>query len=243
MSENYERREIRSVSSSVLPLAGGEIILAAGLVSAILSTLSQGAREAYRIHSATMQSTPPNVIRPLSTLRRGHRAVRVGRGISSASEAVKVSTILTLANSGYLVENTPAIHQKLEVLRLAATAAEARIAQRNLIEELEGSHHRVFVKGLTLACAKASIKAGFSSVQTTETSSGVVRVVATDFLGRALVTEVSTRDTQESRIVTEVVGTSDGSCKKVMDIFDRALDEQGVKSSPASTASQKFCSL
>lgn len=32
-------------------------------------------------------------------------------------------------------------------------------------------------------------------------------------------------------MTTEIVGISDGSCKHIMDIFDRALRNQGVKSS------------
>lgn len=231
MSENYERREVRSVSSSVLPIAAGGIILAAGLVTTILRSLSTGAREAYRINSSNMPVCKSNVIKPLTALRRRRTIVQYQKCVLSPTEAVKVSALLTISNSEYLAENTVPIRQKLQALQVANTQAEALNAQKSLTKELEAGHQRIFVKGLTLACAKASVKAGFTSVETQATDE-LVRVVASDSYGRALVTEINANAVQNPRIVTEVVGINDGSCKQIMDAFDRALEGQGVKSSP-----------
>jgi len=232
MSENYERREVRNVSSGVLPIAAGGIILAVGLVSTILRSLSSGAREAYRINSSNMPVCKSDIIRPLTALQGRRFVVQNRKCVLSPAEAVKVSTLLTISNSEYMVENTVPIRQKLQALQVASTQAKAQNAQKSLMNELEAGHQRIFVKGLTLACAKASVKAGFASVETQATSNGLVRVVASDSYGRALVTEINANTVRDSRIVTEVVGINDGSCKQIMDTFDMGLEEQGVKSSP-----------
>jgi hypothetical protein len=232
MSCNYKRQEVRSVSSSVLPIAAGGIILAAGLVTTILRSLSSGAREAYRINSSNMPVTKPDVIKPLAALQGRWNIVQNRRCVLSPVEAVKVSALLNISHSGYLVENTVPVRQKLQALQVASTQEEAQIAQKSLMKELEVGHQRIFVKGLTLACKKASVKAGFASIEAQAASNGLVRVVASDSYGRALVTEIDGGTGRNPRIVTEVVGIHDGSCKQIMETFDKALEEQGVKSSP-----------
>ena len=58
---------------------------------------------------------------------------------------------------------------------------------------------------------------------------GMRRVVATDQTGRALVTEIHPGDeTRTPSVETELVGVTDGSCQDVLDLFDRALEEEGV---------------
>jgi hypothetical protein len=231
MSEKYERREVRSVSSSVLPIAAGGVILAAGLVATILRSLSSGAKEAYRINASNMPVCKSNIVKPLTALRRRPTIVQNQKCFLSSSEAVKVSVLLTISNSEYLVENTVPIRQKLQALQMATTQAEAENAQKSLMKELEADHQRIFVKSLALACAKASVKAGFESVETQVPSNGLVRIIASDSYGRALVTEINATASQNPRIVTEVIGINDGSCKQIMDTFDRSLEELGVKSS------------
>jgi len=232
MSCNYKRQEVRSVSSSVLPIAAGGIILAAGLVSTILRSLSSGAREAYRINSSNMPITKPEIIKPLATQQSRWNMIQNRRGVLSPIEAVKVSTLLNISHSGYLVENTVPIQQKLQALQVANSKEEAEIAQKSLIKELKAGHQRIFVKGLILACEKASVKAGFGSIETQTASNGLVRVIASDTYGRALVTEIEGNAGWSPRFVTEVVGIHDGSCKQIMDTFNEVLEEQGVKSSP-----------
>jgi hypothetical protein len=230
MSEYYQRQEVRSVSSSVLPIAAGSVIVAAGLVKALLNSLSAAAREAHRINSINQPATVPHIIRPSTILQRSNPAMEVSRHGLKQTEAIKVSTLLTLTNSSYLTENSSDVHQKLEVLRLASTPLEAKNAAKNLLKEIESSHRRIFLKGLTIACERASLKAGFASVETHPLSTGMIRLVATDVNGRALVTEITAPASEAPKIVTEVVGVSDGTCRQIVDIYDKALEEQGIRS-------------
>ncbi len=231
MSENYQRQEVKSVSCSALPVAAGGIIVAAGLVAIVLNALSSVAKEAYRAGTAKTPPTDlPKTIKSLGAIKCDTRPIQGGSCILNQVEGIKVSTLLQLSNSQYIVDNSTPIYQKMEALRSASTPVEARNAQASLINEVESSHQKLFVKGLTLACEKASLKAGFLSVNTTA-SNGLVRVVATDSLGRALVSEINAKS-QEPRLVSETVGINDGSCKKIIDVFDKALEEQGVKSAP-----------
>ena len=228
MSEYYQRQEVRSVSSSVLPIAAGSVIVAAGLVKVLLNSLSAAAREAHRINSINQPATVPHIIRP--GLQRSNPVMEVSRHGLKQTEAIKVSTLLTLTNSSYLTENSSDVHQKLEVLRLASTPLEAKNAAKNLLKEIESSHRRIFLKGLTIACERASVKAGFASVETHPLSTGMIRLVATDVHGRALVTEITAPASEAPKIVTEVVGVSDGTCRQIVDIYDKALEEQGIRS-------------
>jgi hypothetical protein len=148
-----------------------------------------------------------------------------------ATEAIQVSTLLTLATTPYWVENT-VIRQTLASLQAATSLNAARQAQRNLFQTFEVSHHKVFVQAVKTACANAALKAGFPTLQTMPSIPGTLRLVATDISGRALVTEIHADPGREPSIEAEVVGISDGSCHRILDVFDRALQEQGVRSAP-----------
>lgn len=231
MSENYQRRDVRSVSCSVLPVAMFGIILAARVLTPILSSLSKAAREVYRKNAAAASPNQAKIIKPLTTLRLENSPVQAGSHLLSQAEALKVSTLLAVSRSQCLIENGTEVYQKMEALRVAETPIAAQRAHKDLIGELESGHQRIFLKGLTLACTKAAIKAGFPSIQETS-ANGLMRIVATDRLGRALVTEIDGVGDREPRITTEVVGISDGSCTQIIDLFHKELEEQGIKSAP-----------
>ena len=135
MSENYQRQEIKSVSSSVLPIALGGVALAAGLTAKILSSLSSAAKDAYRNNSPIIPAARPETIKSLSALRCG-KPVKLQKHLLKPVEAIKVSTLLSLSRSGYVVENSSSVRQTLAGLQLASTPAEARNASNNLIKEL-----------------------------------------------------------------------------------------------------------
>jgi hypothetical protein len=230
MSETYQRKEVKSVSSAVLPVAVGGIVLAAKLSYKVLSSLSSAAREVYTRKTVDTPAGRHRAIKSLPAIRTEQTVIRKGERLKDNVDAIKVSVLLSVKQAGYIVENSCTLHEKLEALRKSSTESEAKSASEDLIKALETSHKRVFVKGLTVACKNASIEAGFPTVQTSE-SSGLVRVVATDAAGRALVTEISSKGADGPEITTEVVGISDGSCRNIMDAFDRALRRQGVESS------------
>jgi hypothetical protein len=110
----------------------------------------------------------------------------------------------------------------------ARAAADVERAARVLHRAAEGSHNRVLLGALGAACRKASVRAGFPSVRVERGSSGWLRVVAEDGVGRALVSEVRLV-AGEPRLAAEVVGVADASCHAIMNRYLAALGEVGVR--------------
>jgi hypothetical protein len=231
MSENYQRREVRSISCSVLPVAASGIILVSRLVAPILRSLSQQAKEVFKEAVVPLASNQLKLIKPLSHLHLEKQAVQAGGRVLSAAETLKLSALLAISKSQCVIENRPDNILHVEALRSAVYLEDAQRALGILIASIKTDHNKIFLKGLTIACTRASVSAGFSSVQT-ETTDGVMRIVATDHFGRALVTEIHSGRTHEPEMMTEVVGVKDGSCKQIIDVFHQELEAQGITSAP-----------
>src|SRR6185503_13680019 len=95
-----------------------------------------------------------------------------------------------------------------------------------LLKTIESEHQRLFVQALSLACSNAAVKVGFKTIQMASGPLGEVRIVASDSVGRTLVTEIQSVPDRDTSMVTEVVGVADGSCNEILDAFDKALDEE-----------------
>lgn len=239
MSEISSRPRVLSVSAALLrkaAAAGAE--LTANLMTTVLQSLSVAAREAYK-QCLQVSSRVHDEIKPLTAVQADLRLhqqqmmAAVARYQLPPTEAMQVSTLLSLTTTPYVVEGYPAIQQPLEVLQLATSPGVAQRAQQTLLQTIEASHQKIFVQALTTACANAARKVGFAAIQTVSTDTGMMRVIATDPSGRALVTEISADPNREPSIETEVVGVTDGSCHTLLDAFDKALEEEGVRAAPS----------
>jgi hypothetical protein len=93
------------------------------------------------------------------------------------------------------------------------------------LQALEASNQQILVQSLVNAVNQASTKTGFGQVKV-DNFQGKTRVIATNFSGQALVTEINTTD--QVNIATEVIGVTDGSCNEILDRFEQALLEEGV---------------
>lgn len=230
MSETYTRKQVKS--PAITPIVAGGAILAVTLGASLLKSLSQSAKEAYRVNLNSTSTKPLSMNRNISLLET---APRIGSNkiLVSPTETIKVSTLLALNNSDCVVDNSESLKNKIVDLQAANSEAAARKAQHYLYQELEQNHQRLFIKSLVVACKEASIKAGFTGIETKQSTSGSsVRVIASDAQGRALVTEIATQNSRDTQMVSELIGVRDGSCKHIMNLFDQALQEQGVQSLP-----------
>jgi hypothetical protein len=129
-----------------------------------------------------------------------------------------------------LVVNPTAVAQLVERVLAAPSVEAVRQAESALVSAAKVDHARILGEALVVACRQASIEAGFRTVETTSGLGGVLRVVATDEAGRALVSEIHRGDdTRPPSVETEVVGVTDRRCQAILDRFDAALDGQGVQ--------------
>lgn len=235
MSSVSSRPRVRSISSAVLEAAAIGCVQAIGsLVTAAIRSLDAASRDAYLRSAQSIPAKSIPAILPISSIRAQMPVVE--RGICKelaphklpSVESAKLTTLLKLQTVPYICDSA-VLRAPLEALVTAGTEAEAGKASRRLMQALEAGHHQVLARALVTACRNASVEAGFECVETTPGIDGSIRVIASDKNGRALVTEIHADRDREPSIETEVVGVSDGSCVGILDRFDRALEEQGVR--------------
>jgi hypothetical protein len=239
MSARTSRSHVQSVSgtSASSALAVGGVMLAATAIGALFRSLGssgQAARNAApKVRNAvdTLQSVA--ALRDECRLRQQQAAAKLAADKLPPLEAARLSALEGLSATPYLVQDSAALREAVAALENAPSLAELRRTEQSLTTTIEVGHHQLFVQALTMACTQASMKVGFNSVQTMPgLIENTVRVIATDLAGRALVTEIHVDPQQEPGIETEVVGVTDGSCNQILDAFDRALEEAGVRAAP-----------
>ena len=221
-------------------------------LSDLLSGLSEGARAAYRsLQEACEEMEQIDCEhRPLSAIREEQEtqasetetAQTEMKDELSEVEATKVEALQEAA--AYKVEDPDGLEAPMRALQQASTPEAARQAKGEVMATLETEHHRLFTERLVGACTRASEKAGFPNVETETRPGGVVRVVATNEAGHALVSEVDASTDEEPSLATEVIGVRDGSCTEMLDAFDEALEEEGVRAdTPRRTFTGGVCQL
>lgn len=250
MSAKTSRSRVQSVSSTALStVAAGGVVLAATLLTALARSLSSNARQAFK-DSTRMPPADVNAIKPLHVLRAQHQlrereALKVvnSAGLSQL-EAAKITTLASIAATPFMTASRPALQAHSQALCEAQTVEDVYRNRQLLLQELEGGHQQVFTEALKLACTQAAIQVGFDSIETMPGPLGTVRLIAGDPAGHALVTEIQVSAQGEPRIESEIVGITDGSCHEILDAFDQALEEAGVRASaPRRTSTGGVCEL
>jgi hypothetical protein len=233
MSAKTSRPRVESVSSATLStVAIGGITLVATLITA----LCRAGRSVVRATQSTAsKNRSSDSLKSVQALRQEHMSHRqeIIKAIADENlaplEEAKLSALASLAATPYMAQDNATLREALAKIENAGTVAEARRAEAQLVSTLEAGHQQLFVQALTMACASASMKCGFNSIETTPGIGNMVRVVAMDPKGRALVTEISGDPEAGPSIETEVFGVTDSSCNRILDAFDQALEEAAVR--------------
>jgi hypothetical protein len=143
----------------------------------------------------------------------------------STLDTAKVAAIATCAATPYKVPASAQVSKCVKQLYAATNDRQVQLAQQQLLQVLETGNQQVLIQSLVGACSRASVTVGFDRVKV-DTFQGKTRVVATNFNGQALITEIDTTDRVD--IATEVLGVTDGTCNGILDRFEQALTEEGV---------------
>jgi len=240
MSEVSSRPRVASVACGIaLPVAAGCALLAVGAIGALIGSLSKAGKKAYEASVKTQKTEEPGVIKPLKditgefSIRTAEWAGKLGaeHGLNQI-EATKVGTLLALSDTSFIMEqaNTETLQTAMNALATASDGHAAQSLQGEVVRALENGHHAAFEKSISLACADATTMAGFTSIKTEAGFGNMVRVIGTDEKGRSLVTEIRSDAKRDISITTEVLGVTDGSCTRIMDAFDHALEIKGIRS-------------
>ena len=119
--------------------------------------------------------------------------VQVTQQQLSTLDTAKVAAIATCAATPYKVPESAQLHQCVQQLYAATSSQQVQLVQQQLLQVLETGNQQVLNQSLVEACSRASVKVGFEQVKV-DTFQGKNRVVATNFIGQALITEIDTTE-------------------------------------------------
>ena len=228
-------KSVISVSSNAVQAAGSmvgnAISLSAGGIK-VLQAINKSAANTI----ATLQ---PALTIGQQALAAQQQALKLGReqGLT-VPESIQVAALAT-ANL-FAAERPEAIQLAMQALTSNTTPA----GLETLTHQLAIGHHQIFANNLSLAVQQASLKVGFASIQTSMAATGTLQIFASDDRGRVLVTEIDTALDGETKVATEVHGTSDPVCNTILDEFHKALAEAGVRAGdPERKSTGGLCTL
>ena len=240
MSEVSSRPKVRSVSCAELVTSAGAVLIGS-IIAAAVKAFTEGARQKSTRPSQREFRTPPKQADAIEGViglapRRAQMERKILQQLQNQNfaplDALKVSTLMSLEATPYVVTRAQ-VQRPLKDLIAASDVPAAEKAQRALLNAVNAGHRQIFEQSLTVACSHAAMKAGFNQIEVAQGPLGCIRVIAMNPEGKALVTELDAGDAgRVPRIETELVGVCDDSCVAILDAFDRALEEEGVRSDP-----------
>lgn len=237
MSIKSSDSNVESVAGVVLAgLAFGGVIVAASVIRGMAQLLSNTGRKIYDESVATLPTFNMSEIKSISRLREDRKSslnnfLHSKTGMDNL-EVLKAQTLANLSSASYFISDSRALEKSLSMLENASTLQQLKGAEKKVISFLENSHSDVLLNSTTSAYCNASSKIGFNQITTEMAKDGTTRIIAVDPAGRAIVTEVSRGQDHNLSIATEIVGVSDESCNKILDDFNNAVTEEGVRRSP-----------
>jgi hypothetical protein len=228
MSEVSSRPRVRSVASRAVDADTlGAVAIGTLVATALRQLVGEVLASPPSVERVDRLVAGPEAAARLTELRC-EATTRIAPGASLAS-AEKAAALLAISQAP-LVVRPASVAAHLERLVQASTAKAVQQAEAALVRTIKSENSQAVGGALAAACREASIDAGFVHVETTTGVRGELRIVATDPVGRALVTEIQPGDDRRApSIETEVVGVTDGHCHSLLDRFDAAMEAEGVR--------------
>ena len=187
----------------------------------------------------TIASLQPALSVGQQALATQQQALKLGRerGLTDR-ESIQVAALATAKL--FAAERPETIQLAMQALTRNPTSA----GLETLTHQLAVGHQQIFANNLSLAVQQASLKVGFASIQTSTAATGTLQIIASDDRGRILVTEIDTALDGETKVATEVHGTSDPVCNTILDEFHQALAQAGVRAgNPERKSTGGLCTL
>lgn len=100
---------------------------------------------------------------------------------------------------------------------------------KEMLVVTKDSYTNAFTTAATTAVVRASRDVSFADIKIFKPEVNLIRVVATDASDRMLVSEIAINADNGVSVTSELAGFHDGSCKKVMEDFNNALERHGLK--------------
>lgn len=161
--------------------------------------------------------------------------------------AVKQGILETLASSPLYAFDSVEFRSRVDDLKDATTLEDVKIAAIALADTALQDHHHLVTSGVQTAVHNAAVKIGFSKIEALHSPLGnhIIRLAATDAIGRSIVTEIDARPERDLKIEAEVVGVTDNTCHQILDEFYVSLRNEGIEmsTSPKRKPTGGICEL
>lgn len=250
MSEISATPSVLAIAALPAGLLVGGIVLTGVIVRKLINSLDKKVQATFAEAMEAIPQQSAEVLRPLSLVEKDSQLhmksalQKLDRLRLPRAEQMRLSTLVSLAAGPYITNDLVSLDQPLAALVSARTPEETAKASAVLYQQVHAGHQQAFTRGLTHVCTNAVRKIGFSSVETGAGPLGDVRLIGTDADGRSLVVEIQKGKNGDSGLAAEVLGVRDGSCHTILDAFETALAEQGVRyTQPRRTPTGGVCQL
>lgn len=140
---------------------------------------------------------------------------------------------------------SPAISNVSSEMLVKVASANSPEALKAITKEMlvvtRDNYTNVFISAATTAVVRASRDVAFANIKVFHPEVNLIRVVATDDTDRMLVSEININADNGVSVTSELAGFHDGTCEKVMEDFNNALERHGVKPKKRETKGTKGC--
>jgi hypothetical protein len=230
MSSHSSRSDVRSIDSAIIQTAIGGTVLAGGLIFAAIVKLTKATRAAI-----TGLGAPEDVhiLQPAAVIgAEDPRVKALGAKLSNLPplDRARIEALAKLAYQPYRISNPVTVAHELQKVLKSTTPSQLAESMGTLRQTVVRQHQGVFANGVARTCELAMRQIGFNEITVGVGPTGARRVVGIDDGGRTLVSEISTGPGRALVLETETVNVIDHSCDEILDRFDQALDELGLRS-------------
>lgn len=146
--------------------------------------------------------------------------------------SLQAATLENLASTGLYVRDEARLESALASLRTAATPQAVAAAGRDAWAELRSQHQAVFTDSLREATLRAFARVELTSPREVLVTDSLVRLTAEHPSGKAIVTEIRVPAEGDPTMTSEVVGGNGKDCGALVEAFEKALAEEGVRGTP-----------
>lgn len=148
--------------------------------------------------------------------------------VAGHSEQLKIAAIATLVDhqENLLVSKPQLIAESIQNIVAAENETEVYQEVKLAFHEIKLQHTEAFIANITHAVEESAAAVGFKEVQVQMPSDQLVRVVATNTSGQNLIAEIANEKQVDIR--TELIGFTDGSCDRVVRMFDNEMVSRGI---------------
>jgi len=228
MSEISVRPRVQAVVEQVPRVRGVDV---ADAISRALGAFAQAVQRSTR---PVQTNAGPIVALSAAPVALPGPSRVLGRPVGPLTDvpSLQAATLEQLASTGLYVRDEARLQSALDSLRNAATPEAVVEAGRGAWAELRSQHQAVFTDSLREATLRAYARVELAGPREVLVTDSLVRLTAEHPSGKAIVTEIRVPAEGDPTMTSEVVGGNGKDCGALVEAFEKALAEEGVRGAP-----------